>query len=225
LNQIATLDLSNNPNLIKLYCGSNQLNSLDVSQNPQLEELYCYTNQLTELNLDNNPNLNKVWCFSNHLTELHVQNGANGLLSGTYNSGNDTYARFRATGNAELTCIYVDDAMSAKAGIGDYQDWEIDATANFVETVSECQALGVDSANFRNQIKIYPNPVKDLLLIQFGNNKEYEVKFYNFSGQKLLEQTAQSNLLQIDMSRFKSGNYLVQITTGSQILYDHIIKE
>jgi hypothetical protein len=41
INQLTSLDVSNNTALKSLWCGSNQLTSLDVSNNTALEYLYC----------------------------------------------------------------------------------------------------------------------------------------------------------------------------------------
>jgi len=100
-NNLTTLDLSNNTNLVAmscddnslssltlpvsnsfqgLYCFNNQLMSLDVSENPNLTILKCYNNLLTgELNLSNNPQLEIIDCNENNLTSLNLvqQNNAN----------------------------------------------------------------------------------------------------------------------------------------------------
>jgi len=136
-NQLTNLNVSNTA-LEELYCYNNQLTNLDVSSNSALKKLHCYNNQLTSLNLDNNTQINILQCYSNQLTELHIQNGANGLLSGTYQSDGVNYSRMKATDNPNLTCIYVDNATDATAGTGDYQNWYVDATSHFVETQAEC---------------------------------------------------------------------------------------
>ncbi len=140
-NQLGNLDVSNNPSLQTLYCYSNQLTSLDVSQNADLKKIWVHNNQLTALDVDANPLLEQLWCQDNQLTELHIQNGANNLLSGTFTQSGNTYARMRATGNPDLTCIYVDNAAAANNGTGDYQNWEKDATATYVADAAECQHL------------------------------------------------------------------------------------
>ncbi len=141
-NNIAGLDLTNNTQLTGLNCSNNSLTNLDLSQNTALNELYCNDNLLTSLDVDSQPQLNKLWCYNNQLTELHIQNGANGLLSGQFMMFYSTFqARMKASNNPDLTCIFVEDATAATAGTGDYQDWEVDATAHYVETTAACNAL------------------------------------------------------------------------------------
>ena len=74
LNQLTSLDVSNNPALEALYVGSNQLTSLNVSNNRALVELNVWSNQLTTLDLRNNPALRELDAGSNQLTTLDVSN-------------------------------------------------------------------------------------------------------------------------------------------------------
>ena len=72
-NQIESIDLSKNTELLDLDCGNNPLTDLDVSQNTKLEALHCYNaTQLTALDVSNKPNLTTLECFSNNLTSLNI---------------------------------------------------------------------------------------------------------------------------------------------------------
>ena len=53
VNQLTSLDVSNNTALIKLYCKNNLLTSLDVSTNTALTQLSVSGNQLTSLKMRN----------------------------------------------------------------------------------------------------------------------------------------------------------------------------
>ena len=50
-NELTTLDVSKNTNLITLFCENNKLTSLNVSANPHLDWIHCSGNQLTELDI------------------------------------------------------------------------------------------------------------------------------------------------------------------------------
>ena len=65
-----------------LYCGLNQISTLDVSQNTRLQELYCNGNGLSELDVSKNTNLDILNCSSNNLTRLDVSKNIN--LQGLY---------------------------------------------------------------------------------------------------------------------------------------------
>jgi Leucine-rich repeat (LRR) protein len=60
-----------------LWCNVNQLTSLDVSQNTALKTLNCGDNQLTSLDLSSNTLLEQLFCDENQLTSLNVANGNN----------------------------------------------------------------------------------------------------------------------------------------------------
>jgi hypothetical protein len=55
-----------------LHVGSNNLSSLDVSQNSQLVTLNCELNELTSLTLGSNPHLKSLFCRANLLTNIDL---------------------------------------------------------------------------------------------------------------------------------------------------------
>jgi len=69
---IRNLDLSNAPNLRKLYCYGNSLSYLDISNVPYLNELECQENKLTNIDLSNVPQLTKLICWKNLLSEINL---------------------------------------------------------------------------------------------------------------------------------------------------------
>jgi|TARA_B110000908_G_scaffold146107_1_gene176860 hypothetical protein len=64
-------------NLRELNCHLNQLISLDLSENTKLTILNCEENQLTSMDISNNPEIFYLNCLSNQLTTLNLKNGAN----------------------------------------------------------------------------------------------------------------------------------------------------
>jgi plastocyanin len=73
-NQINSLYLGNNINLLQLNCNGNQLTNLDLTSNIALTTLRCEQNQLTNLDISSNTLLNVLECNSNELTSLNVIN-------------------------------------------------------------------------------------------------------------------------------------------------------
>ncbi len=71
-NQITSLDVSNNAKLDALYCHRNLIGELDVSENIHLTRLDCSTNELTEIDISLNTGLKDFLCHKNQLTELDV---------------------------------------------------------------------------------------------------------------------------------------------------------
>lgn len=73
-NDLTQLDLSRNVKLRWLSCPDNALTSLDLSQNPCIEEIYVCFNQLSELNTDSNPLLTYLQCEHNQISSLDFCN-------------------------------------------------------------------------------------------------------------------------------------------------------
>ena len=72
INQLTSLDVSNNTALKYLWCSNNQLTDLDVSGCTALETLYCYSNKLTSLDVSSCTALKTLHCYENQLTSLNV---------------------------------------------------------------------------------------------------------------------------------------------------------
>ena len=86
-NQLTSLNINNNTKLTRLLCSYNKnLTNLDVSKDTALTYLYCNFNQLTSLDVSKNTKLTYLSCFSNKLTDLNVSN--NTELRQLYCSGN-----------------------------------------------------------------------------------------------------------------------------------------
>lgn len=73
-NQLTSLDVRNNTALRYLSCGYNQLTTLNLFHNTALEDLSCHLNQLTSLDLSNNTALTNLTCSNNQLTSLDLSN-------------------------------------------------------------------------------------------------------------------------------------------------------
>ncbi|MEM6720869.1 MAG: hypothetical protein AAF611_16175 [Bacteroidota bacterium] len=72
-NNLTSIDVSNNLNLVRLSCYFNHnLAMLTLGNLPNLEELSCSFGELTSLNLSQLPALKDLICISNELTTLDV---------------------------------------------------------------------------------------------------------------------------------------------------------
>ena len=69
-NNLSTIDLSNNDNLIDLNVSNNQFLSLDVSNNLNLSTLNCSNNSISNLDLDSNINLSNLNISNNLFTSF-----------------------------------------------------------------------------------------------------------------------------------------------------------
>ena len=75
-----------------------------------------------------------------------------------------------------------------------------------------------------NNIKIYPNPSKDLLTIQTGISGTYTVEITSLNGQKLYSRIFSANTCKVDLSSFQKGVYFITIRSKDFVTTEKIIK-
>ncbi|MCH2034927.1 MAG: M4 family metallopeptidase [Tenacibaculum sp.] len=97
-NDIETFDPTKSPLLRALGISNSNLTSLDLTQNTALQQLYAGGNAITDLDLSKNTVLRIIGVNNNNLSSLNIKNG-----------NNSNVTNFTSTGNANLTCITVDD--------------------------------------------------------------------------------------------------------------------
>ena len=122
LNQLTSIDLSHNTALTIIDLDHNNLTALDLYANTALDAVVVSENQVNSLDVSMLPDLTTLNCSNNQLVTLDVRNGHNASMQ-----------HFYATGNSNLTCIYVD-APSASYLSG----WSIDSASHFVANETEC---------------------------------------------------------------------------------------
>jgi len=192
-NLLTTLDLSNNLSLFQLSCQYNQITSLDLSQNTMLSGVDCYGNQLTELDLSLNVNLDSLGCANNNLTCLNVKNGNNLNLF------------IISSENPQLVCIEVDDATWSAA------NWTyIDPASSFdISCNNSCSSSTAEISENTAEMNIYPNPTKNYFTIE--THQAQLIKFYNVFGKEILEKKVHSTAV-IDVSELPKGIYFLKAT-------------
>lgn len=83
--------------------------------------------------------------------------------------------------------------------------------------------LDVKEALFEN-FNFYPNPVEEILLISNAENID-EIEIYDVTGRKLFSQKYKDNNLEIDMSIFSTGSYLLKAKIENSEKIFRIIKK
>ena len=79
---------------------------------------------------------------------------------------------------------------------------------------------GFDASNF----KVYPNPVKDILNLDYIQDIS-SVTVFNLLGQQMLSKEINAEKGNIDMSGFAAGSYLVKVLAGNQSKTIKVIKQ
>lgn len=211
-NLLATIDTSKNLKLTSLWCGGNRFTSLDVSRNPQLESLYCEDNKITDLNLSKNTALSSLSCGGNLFTTLDISNNINLtwlycprnplLMNLNLKNGNNTKLRsIYIVDNPNLTCVQVDDINYANSQPSYL--WNKDGTASY-----NTNCLLSTAEIEKPQIKIYPNPAKEVLNF---SEEVSNVRVSDFSG-KIVKHISSSEK-SINISKLAKGTYIISVTT------------
>ncbi|WP_298900054.1 T9SS type A sorting domain-containing protein [uncultured Psychroserpens sp.] len=96
-------------------------------------------------------------------------------------------------------------------------------------TGTDCESLSLDDFSLSNTLNVFPNPAIDIINISNNSSESINasVEMYDLRGRKVYQNTSNlSNALQINISNFESGMYLINITdTNSKaIVTKRIIK-
>ncbi|HKR05823.1 MAG TPA: T9SS type A sorting domain-containing protein [Bacteroidia bacterium] len=90
---------------------------------------------------------------------------------------------------------------------------------------------GVESLNTASQnISLFPNPVKDHLLVKFNFNSKSEIKFEVFDERGKLvysmnkEETKRNSIININCSSFSKGIYFLKIKSGNVLSVKKFVK-
>ncbi|MCD0467076.1 T9SS type A sorting domain-containing protein [Flavobacterium sp. ENC] len=200
-NKITSLNLANNTKLERLRTGSNLLTALDLSKNLALYDLGCENNKIVDIDISLNVKLTSIDCRANKLRSLNLDNGKTLFFN-----------LMKASGNAELSCIQVDDLNSVRT-----TTWVYDKTVNF--SIDCKYNLGLNDVVLNNTIKVYPNPASHTVSISSPDPIDV-VKIYSSTG-ALVKTIA--NPTQVEVSSWSKGVYFFVFQVGDQYLNKEII--
>lgn len=85
--------------------------------------------------------------------------------------------------------------------------------------------LGVNENNVSN-IKVYPNPVKELITVSVPENiAEFSIQFYNSTGQIVLTENSNNTIQNISLHALPNGIYFYKIDAANTIKTGKLIKQ
>jgi hypothetical protein len=91
-----------------------------------------------------------------------------------------------------------------------------------------CASVGIQTAINNSQFEIYPNPVKDELIVRssvFGENKNTQLKIVDVYGKEILSQKLNTPNTELKTPDLKQGIYFVKITTDTGYVVKKFVKE
>ncbi|MEM9821563.1 MAG: T9SS type A sorting domain-containing protein [Bacteroidota bacterium] len=100
-----------------------------------------------------------------------------------------------------------------------------DCFYTFYDTVQIQLATSTEN-ELTPQLKVFPNPTADRFFVQFEEEQamEAQLTIFNLSGAELVSETTFTQQLEVDLSHFDAGIYLVAIERGDQRRVEKIIK-
>ena len=212
---LATLDVSHNLDLYRIFLSFfadpplNMLTILDVSNNLFLDHLNISGGFITNIDVSNNTLIDYLELV--HMDDLDTVN----LKSGN----NESIDFLRILDNPNLLCVQVDNPASVIAGIDPpYDDWIIE---NDPLITDDCQ-LGLVE-NLADQIKLYPNPLKEILHIETSGITVKKLSLYDILGRLVLEKNGQSESL--DTTSLQRGWFILKLETETGVFSKKLLKE
>lgn len=118
--------------------------------------------------------------------------------------------------------------------VGILQQWDQDKFKRPIMNAREGEVSFISGTNSAEQLpgfRLFPNPVQDILWIEFQGESfaENEIQVYNSLGQELLSLTDEnfrgSTQVPVSMKTFTPGIYFVKIRLGGQVTVRKVVKE
>jgi hypothetical protein len=95
---------------------------------------------------------------------------------------------------------------------------------NFKKIIEDCDANSIDNVSFKDDITIYPNPVRDNIRVMLPENIHQAVfRLYDMQGRTLIHQNITNHDI-VTLNNFAEGIYLYNITTDKQQYQGKILK-
>jgi uncharacterized repeat protein (TIGR01451 family) len=112
---------------------------------------------------------------------------------------------------------------------GIYFDFNAPVLTNTTQNIVQTVFAGVNTAN-KIPFRIYPNPVKDILQIQFTEKmKNFKIEFINALGETVLEAMLPGintgSILNSNLSRLPNGIYMMKVTDEKNIFTQQVVKQ
>jgi len=110
----------------------------------------------------------------------------------------------------ELTCCYHNDELLYQSANGEH--WG-------------CSFENVDIEEIKkdNSIILYPNPIDNISLLEFGNPKSevFVLQVYDMTGKQLSVKTTNNSFFKIQKKNYKQGLYFYQLINKNKLIYSN----
>ena len=230
-NDISTLNLVNNTDLIWVSCGRNpNLSNVTLPDTSTLKTFWSYTNglsdisflnatnranleyfdvgkgNLTSIDVSDIPNLKEFYCNDNtNLAYLNIANGFNNNL-------NWMWAQ-----NTDLSCIQVDNKGDADGR--STNNWRKPPLASYEES---CPNLNTEDFN-KELIALYPNPTNNIMHLKLTTGANYSL--INPLGKVVSKGELIAGENQISVTNLTNGIYFLKVKSVLGDLTRKVLKK
>jgi hypothetical protein len=209
------------PNCMQLFTNGQGTRMRSIIANSSLLQGVTVPNTLTVSNVIINTGVTTLYDVLNNLTTQNVTINSGGRLTLRAGQEIDLTASFEAA-NGSFFEGYIDDACSTI-------DQANSARKALTQTSPNAPTIINDAAE--SSIHIYPNPVTDVVNISINANTTgfVQVKAISASGVVLKTKkypviTKGMQQIQLDVSDFAHGIYVIQISDGAKVINKKVIK-
>jgi Secretion system C-terminal sorting domain len=131
-------------------------------------------------------------CIPQRSTELTGQ-PAGGVLSGSLITG--SVFSSSVIGNYFVTYSYTDANTCSNS---------------ITETINVSTCLSLNDFSSLSDIRVYPNPADNLLLVELPVSEPTKLSVYDISSRKIMELSTETPLLKLDVSSLRPGIYFIE---------------
>jgi len=171
-----------------------------------------------EIDLSNNPNIHTIRIKG--VTKINLKNGNNNENMYIFNGTTDPWGE----SPPPKYCIVVDNVEAAVNNEYPYSGWTVlpPNKKAYTDNVENCAyALAISLYSGDSKIKIYPNPVSDILY--FDTDQEInKVILFDMLGRKIIEQ---NNTKNISVSDLQKGSYILKLFSDKGVQTEKIVVE
>ena len=140
----------------------------------------------------------------------------------------DIRFRFSSDGAAAEEGWYIDDiALEDIATVTNSITVNYDdkvGSASTVTFISGNVSANLIEINSNDDFEVYPNPVKNTLYFNWSSKESYTLEVFDING-KLQHFSNGIGLIKLPFSTYKSGVYIIEARSGSEVIRKRIIKE
>lgn len=144
--------------------------------------------------------------------QLEVYNGIEGNLTGTFNRDTERMGDVRVGIRTRPAIADIDNDGKLEMVVGN----ERGGLNAFQTNLWLDSTSPVSESDWMNQLKVFPNPARELLYIQLEQEVQVSFELISAAGQVVAAQQSQGATVQLSLQGIPAGVYFLQVTAAGQ---------